>query len=173
MHVDMYILFLYCILKKKKKKKPNEWKYAVLFEDDALINDHFLELLQERFMELKYYVPNDEKNEKWDILQLFGANWCNPWNLKKRLLVKYLGHSVYQYVSGFALYTAIFAPISSFQRFLDHCLPFQEASDIWIGHFIKNGFLRAYMTCPPIAGEIGGASVIHPDKSFPKYSISN
>ncbi|ETO07094.1 hypothetical protein RFI_30298, partial [Reticulomyxa filosa] len=150
-----------------------DWKYALLFEDDALINERFLDTLQERFMELKYYLSNDPDNHKWDILQLFGAHWCNPWNWRKRLLIRYLGHSMYQYLHGFALFTAVFSPISSLQKFLDQCLPFEELSDIWIGHFVQNGVLKAYLTCPPIAGEIGGSSVIHPDRYFPRYSISD
>jgi len=165
------IMAMQTVVNLAAQQRTKEWKYAVLFEDDALIGDRFLEALQERFIELKYYLPEDENNEKWDILQLFGAQWCDPWNFSKRFSIKYLGHSMYQYLYGFALYTAVMSPITSLQRFLEQCLPFEEASDIWIGHFVQKGLLKAYMTCPPIAGEIGGPSVIHPDRSFPKYSI--
>ncbi|ETO22211.1 hypothetical protein RFI_14991 [Reticulomyxa filosa] len=156
----------------KRLTPNNDWKYVLLLEDDALIDNNFLKHLQHRFFELQYYLKQ-YNIDHWDLFQLFGRQWCNPWNLKKRLRLKYLGHSIYQYQYGFALFTAILSPISSVQTFLDHCLPFQFSSDLWFGHFVRNGFFHAFLTCPPIVGEIGGPSLIFPHLSHRTFSVPN
>ena len=158
-------MYTYCANSPQSGSK--NYKYLLLFEDDALIYNNFLQVLTMYMNELLDYLEPTMPNVKnyFDLLQLLPHYWCQFRKHYTQTKLRTPSKRLYYYSEPdyFAIATAHVLSPFAIKTILSN-MPFDRNYDRFVGSLLEQSNtyrpIVAYGICPSIVGVIGDNSTL-------------